>query len=59
MQERSLLGFLSNQEAEEVIKEAHDGACGAHKPGPKLGDKIRRMGYYWSKIMSEAITYAK
>jgi len=33
-----LLRCLSNSEVQEVLKEAHDGICGAHQPGPKLKD---------------------
>ena len=40
-----MLRCLSPLEAKEVLKEAHDDACGAHQPGPKLGYRIRRMGY--------------
>jgi len=29
---------LTNMEAPEVIKEAHDGICGAHQSSPKLKD---------------------
>jgi len=25
----------------------HDGTCGAHQPGPKPRDWLRRLGYYW------------
>src|SRR5436190_4831073 len=57
--EGPLLRCLFDQEAVEVLQEAHDGVCGAHQPGPKLGDRIRRMGYYWPKMMTEAIAYAK
>src|SRR5436189_3812392 len=42
-----MLRCLSPSEAKEALKEAHDGACGDHQPGPKLGYRIRRMGYYW------------
>ena len=33
-----LLHCLSNSEAQEVLKEAHDDICGAHQPCPKLKD---------------------
>jgi len=35
-----LLSCLSQKESKEVLKEAHDGMCGAHQPGPKLGDRL-------------------
>ena len=36
--DRILLCCLSQKEAQKVLKEAHDGMCGAHQPGSKLGD---------------------
>ncbi|XP_020266607.1 uncharacterized protein LOC109842106 [Asparagus officinalis] len=41
-----LLRCLSNREAKEALKEAHGGICGAHQPGPKLWDRLRRLDYY-------------
>jgi len=41
-----LLRCLSNSEAQEVLKEAHDGICGAHQPGPKLKDRLHILDYY-------------
>ena len=35
-----LLHCLSNYEAQEVLKEAHDGICEAHQAGPKLNDRF-------------------
>ena len=35
-----LLRCLSRKEAQEALKEAHDGTCGAHQPGPKLWDRL-------------------
>jgi len=33
-----LLHCLSHKKAQEILKEAHDGMCGVHQPGPKLRD---------------------
>jgi len=33
--------------------------CGSHQPGPKLRDRLRRLGYYWPKMILDAIAYAK
>ena len=52
-----LLHCLSNSEAQEVIKEAHDGICGAHQPDPKLKDRLYRHGYYWPTMIADAINY--
>ena len=54
-----LLRCLSPKEAQEILKEAHDGMCGAHQPGPKLAYRLQRLGYYWPKMIADAITYAK
>ncbi|KAJ6844563.1 uncharacterized protein M6B38_293215 [Iris pallida] len=54
-----LLRCLSNEEAAEALQEAHDGTCGAHQPGPKLQDRLRRMGYYWPTMAADAVEYAK
>ena len=54
-----LLRFLSNSEAQEVLKEAHNGICGAHQLGPKLKDRLHRLGYYWSTMITDAIKYAQ
>src|SRR4051812_39555451 len=54
-----MLCCLSPSEAQEALKEAHDGACGAHQPGPKIGYRIRRMGYYWPEMMKDAKEYAR
>jgi len=35
-----LLRYLSHKEAHEILKEAHDGMCGAHQLGPKFGDRL-------------------
>jgi len=42
-----------------VLKEAHDGMCGVHQSSPKLGDRLRRLGYYWPKMIPDAIACAK
>src|SRR4051812_39096667 len=54
-----LLRCLSPSEAQEVLIEAHNGTCGVHQPGPKLGNRTQRMGYYWPKMMSNVADYAK
>ena len=51
----SVLLCCSNSEALEVLKEAHDGICGAHQPGPKLKDGLHRLGYYWPTMIADAI----
>ena len=38
-----LLRCLSNSKAQQVLKEAHNGICGAHQPGPKLKDRLHGL----------------
>jgi len=54
-----LLHCLSNSEAQEVLKEAHDGICRAHQLGPKFKDQLHRLGYYWPTMKADAIKYAR
>ena len=54
-----LFRCLSNSEAQEVIKEAHDGICEAHQLGLKLKDQMHRLGYYWPTMISDVVKYAK
>jgi len=41
-----------------VLKEAHDGICEAHQAGPKLKNRLHRLGYYWPNMIADAIKYA-
>jgi len=54
-----LLRCLSNSEAQEVLNEVHDGMCGAYRPGPKLKDRLHRLGYYLPTTIADAIQYAR
>ncbi|CAM8988403.1 unnamed protein product [Rhodiola kirilowii] len=60
---RSFLGqwlrCLIEEEAVEVMQEAHAGVCGAHQSGPKLYDRVKRMGYYWPTVVQDCIDFAK
>ncbi|CAM8999249.1 unnamed protein product [Rhodiola kirilowii] len=60
---RSFLGqwlrCLNEEEAVEVMQEAHAGICGAHQSGPKLYDRVKRMGYYWSTVVQDCVDFAK
>jgi len=54
-----LLHCLSQKETQQALREAYDGPYGAHQPGPKLGDRLWRLSYYWPKMISNAIAYAR
>jgi len=54
-----LLCCFSNSEAQEVLKEVHDSICRAHKSGPKLKDRLHRLGYYWPTMIADVIQCAR
>ncbi|XP_074290902.1 uncharacterized protein LOC141617626 [Silene latifolia] len=53
------LRCLSKDEAVEAMHEAHSGICGAHQYGPKLHDRVKRMGYYWPTMVQDCMDFAK
>ena len=53
------LRCLSQQEAEETLKEVHAGLCRAHQTSPKLYDQIKMLGYYWPTMVADAMQFAK
>jgi len=53
------LRCLGEEEAHHVMEEAYLGVCGVHQPGPKLCDRIKRMGYYWPTMVHDYIDLTK
>ncbi|XP_074374576.1 uncharacterized protein LOC141714985 [Apium graveolens] len=53
------LKFLRPLEAEEALKEAHEGICGQHLRGRALAHKITRLGFYWPTMLADAKAYVK
>ena len=54
-----LLRCVAFPEAMEVLKQVHEGICGAHQVGRKMRWLIRRHGYYWPTMLEDCIQYAK
>lgn len=54
-----LLWCLSCKEAQATLQEGHHSIYGAHQPRLELWDRLRRMGYYWPKMIIYVIDYAK
>lgn len=52
------LRCLDEEEATDIMKEAHSGVCGAHQSGPKLHDQVKRM-YYWPTMVQDCMDYVK
>ncbi|XP_073277708.1 uncharacterized protein [Primulina huaijiensis] len=54
-----LLRCIGFPEALEIMKQVHEGVCGAHQSGVKIRWLIRRYDYYWPSILKDCIKYAK
>ena len=53
------LKCLSPDEANYLLREVHEGACGNHSGARSLIHKIVRAGYYWPTIQIDAKAYVK
>ncbi|KAA0032749.1 uncharacterized protein E6C27_scaffold853G00920 [Cucumis melo var. makuwa] len=49
----------NKEESIKALEEAHAGVYGAHQSEPKLQFQLRRMGYYWPKMVQDSMDYAK
>lgn len=53
------LRCLSNQEAEQAMREVHQGVCGGYQSGPKMALKLKGMGYYWPSLVRDCMQWAQ
>ena len=51
--------LLSPDEANYVLREIHEGACGNHSGARSLIHKVVCVGYYWPTIQADAKAYVK
>ncbi|WRX13925.1 Integrase [Theobroma cacao] len=54
-----LLRCVDVAEANKIMKEVHEGTCGAHANGHMLARQIMRAGYYWLTLESDCINFAR
>lgn len=54
-----LLLCVAEGQARKLMEEVHGGTCGPHMNGRMLVKKIMRMGYYWSTMESDCISFAR
>ncbi|XP_020207600.1 uncharacterized protein LOC109792591 [Cajanus cajan] len=54
-----LLRCIDQVEAQNMIKEVHEGVFGTHIPGPAMAKKILRAGYYWSTMERDCYQYVR
>ena len=50
---------LDEDEAKEVVREAHEGICGGHVGYQTLVKQIIRAGYYWKTMQQDCYHYVK
>ncbi|GKV17163.1 hypothetical protein SLEP1_g27699 [Rubroshorea leprosula] len=48
-----------DDESFQMFSDVHDGICGAHQAGIKMGWLIRRHGFFWPSVLKDCIAYAK
>ena len=53
------LRCLAPDEANYVLREVHEGACGNHLGARSLIHKVARAGYYWPTLQADAKAYVK
>ncbi|XP_050243637.1 uncharacterized protein LOC126692173 [Quercus robur] len=53
------LRCLAPDEANYVLREVHEGACGNHSGARSLIHKVVRAGYYWPNMQADAKAYVK
>ena len=53
------LRFLASDDANYVLREVHEGACGYHSRARSLVHKLVHAGYYWPTIQADAKAYVK
>ena len=53
------LRCLALDEANYVLREVHEGACGNHSGARSLVHKVIRAGYYWPNMQVDAKVYVK
>ena len=53
------LRCLAPDEANYVLREIHEGACGNHSGARSLVHKFVRAGYYWPNMQADAKAYVK
>ncbi|XP_030963816.1 uncharacterized protein LOC115984981 [Quercus lobata] len=54
-----LLRCLAPDEANYMLREVHEGACGNHSGARSLVHKVIRSGFYWPTIQADAKAYVK
>ena len=51
--------YLTHEEAEIVLNDAHHGACGGHLSGLETTKNISRAGFFWPSIFKDCVEAIK
>ncbi|XP_014489934.1 uncharacterized protein LOC106752716 [Vigna radiata var. radiata] len=54
-----LLKCLLENEAEYVMRELHEGACGRHTGGRTLRARVLRAGFFWPTLEKDCMTFVR
>ncbi|MCQ7416346.1 DDE-type integrase/transposase/recombinase [Salmonella enterica] len=54
-----LLRCVDATEANQIMKEIHEGICGTHANGHMMARQVLRAGYYWLTMETDCIKYAR
>jgi hypothetical protein len=54
-----LLKCSGEEQAKVVVREVHDGICGAHQLAYKMNWLLWRAGFYWPTMMDDCVKYQK
>ena len=56
---RPLLKCVTNEQAQYILKELHQGMCGLHIGSRNTLSRILRVGYYWPTMQADYIEYTR
>ena len=54
-----LLKCVSKVEAEYILQELHQGACGLHSGVRTMATRVLRVGYYWPTLRTDCTNFVK
>ena len=54
-----ILKYVGNEDANNVLREVHEGICGNHIRARSLVAKTLRQGYYWHTMLKDATELVK
>lgn len=54
-----LLRCVGPQQGEYILREMHEGSCGAHMGSRMLAKKVLRWGYYWPTLFQDAYYFVQ